>query len=526
MKCEARNTHRTDILGNGRKSDQEIFSSLLKRWQKRFGYLSVFAAVPAIVASQLHVTRTVKAHPGAETNTGKPQSPRKLNMSFSSRSLLKRQSEFRLPHQSASNVSLAPLGGPDDCPGKPITPGTYTSAVPFVDSGDTTGANNTINTMYAYCAYSTIGTSGPDHIYSFTLSAKGAHPQIQISTSSSSYRPLIYFLDDQNQACPAGTGNDNILCWCFWRIGDSQSTTIDLSWGLIPINVPLHLVIDSDRTDSDGAGPYTIRMQDVTVAPLVSPNQIDGSEFFVSQHYRDFLNSEPDPEGMAFSTNQMTSCGGDQGCIEVRRINDSGAFFLSIEFQENGYLAYRTYLAAYGRLPSALVPITFSEFVPDSQAIGHDVIVRQPGWQTALENNKRSFFLDFVLRPRFTTAFPPAMSAQEFVDKLNSNAGNPLSQTERDQLVSDLAGGRLSRAEALRLVAENQKLVQVEFNRAFVLMQYFGYLRRNPNDAPDGNFVGYNFWLEKLDRFNGDFIAAEMVKAFLSSIEYRRRFGP
>jgi len=172
------------------------------------------------------------------------------------------------------------------------------------------------------------------------------------------------------------------------------------------------------------------------------------------------------------------------------------------------------------------VPITFSEFVPDSQAIGHDVIVRQPGWQTALENNKRAFFLDFVQRTRFTTAFPPAMSAQEFVDKLNSNAGNPLSQTERDQLVSDLAEGRLSRAEVLRLVAENQKLVQVEFNRAFVLMQYFGYLRRNPNDAPDGNFVGYNFWLEKLDRFNGDFIAAEMVKAFLSSIEYRRRFGP
>jgi hypothetical protein len=75
-------------------------------------------------------------------------------------------------------------------------------------------------------------------------------------------------------------------------------------------------------------------------------------------------------------------------------------------------------------------------------------------------------------------------------------------------------------------VAENATFAQQEINRAFVLMQYFGYLRRNPNDAPDGNFDGYNFWLDKLNQFNGNYIQAEMVKAFLSSIEYRRRFGP
>jgi hypothetical protein len=78
----------------------------------------------------------------------------------------------------------------------------------------------------------------------------------------------------------------------------------------------------------------------------------------------------------------------------------------------------------------------------------------------------------------------------------------------------------------LRAIAENRNLVQIEFNRAFVLMQYFGYLRRNPNDAPDGNFFGYNFWLDKLNRFNGDFTGAEMVKAFITSTEYRQRFGP
>jgi hypothetical protein len=85
-----------------------------------------------------------------------------------------------------------------------------------------------------------------------------------------------------------------------------------------------------------------------------------------------------------------------------------------------------------------------------------------------------------------------------------------------------------ARARALRRVAENTTLALQEFNRAFVLMQYFGYLRRNPDDAPEPglNFDGYNFWLTKLNQFNGNFGEAEMVKAFLVSDEYRQRFGP
>jgi hypothetical protein len=57
-------------------------------------------------------------------------------------------------------------------------------------------------------------------------------------------------------------------------------------------------------------------------------------------------------------------------------------------------------------------------------------------------------------------------------------------------------------------------------------MQYFGYLRRNPDDAPDNNFTGFDFWLGKLNQFGGDYRAAEMVKAFINSPEYRARFGP
>jgi hypothetical protein len=59
-------------------------------------------------------------------------------------------------------------------------------------------------------------------------------------------------------------------------------------------------------------------------------------------------------------------------------------------------------------------------------------------------------------------------------------------------------------------------------------MQYFGYLQRNPYDPPEAtlDYQGYNFWLNKLNQFNGNYITAEMVKAFISSSEYRQRFGP
>jgi N-acetylneuraminic acid mutarotase len=259
----------------------------------------------------------------------------------------------------------------------------------------------------------------------------------------------------------------------------------------------------------------------------IEPNPIDDAGVFVRQHYRDFLNREPDRDGFAFWTNDITACGGEPECVEVKRINDSAAFFLSIEFQETGYEVYRMYKAAYGNLPDAPVPIRLDEFLPDARQIGQGVVVNQAGWEQALENNKQAFSVNFTERPRFISAFPVDLTADEFVDRLNNNAGNPLSPTERDQLVSDLAAGAKSRAEVLRSIVENENLIKAEFNRAFVLMQYFGYLRRNPNDAPEPrlSFEGYNFWLAKLDHFEGNFMEAEMIKAFITSAEYRQRFA-
>jgi hypothetical protein len=179
-----------------------------------------------------------------------------------------------------------------------------------------------------------------------------------------------------------------------------------------------------------------------------------------------------------------------------------------------------------GSVHTLTVPvIRFAEFLPDTQKIGQGVLVGQTGWETVLENNKVAFVDEFVLRSRFTTAYPVGMSAATYVDTLNTNAGSPLSTTERNQLVSDLTGAVKTRAQVLRAIAEHPALVTAESNRAFVLMQYFGFMRRNPNDLPDADYTGYEFWLTKLNQFNGNFVNADMVKGFITSAEYRQRFG-
>ena len=155
-------------------------------------------------------------------------------------------------------------------------------------------------------------------------------------------------------------------------------------------------------------------------------------------------------------------------------------------------------------------------------------MVGRGNWQQQLEDNKNAFALEFVRRRRFTDAYPQTMTAEEFVDKLDQNAGRVLSQAERANLVSALGStpdDLSKRASVLRQVAENPSLKASESNRAFVLMQFFGYLRRNPDDAPDSDYTGYDFWLSKLEQFGGDFQKAEMVKAFIFSAEYRQRFG-
>jgi hypothetical protein len=144
-----------------------------------------------------------------------------------------------------------------------------------------------------------------------------------------------------------------------------------------------------------------------------------------------------------------------------------------------------------------------------------------------------AFAADFVTRARFASAYPATLTPTEFVDALIAKADFTPTATERQAFIAEFGEGATSadtsaRARVVRGIAENGTFSDQELNNAFVLMEYFGYLRRNPYDPPELtlDYAGYNFWLGKLNQFNGNFVNAEMVKSFIVSGEYRGRFGP
>ena len=240
-------------------------------------------------------------------------------------------------------------------------------------------------------------------------------------------------------------------------------------------------------------------------------NPLDTPEFFVRQHYLDFLNREPDESGFNFWSDQIISCGADAVCIERRRVNVSAAYFLSIEFQETGGLVDSLYRTSFNRRPF------YSEFVPDTQIVGQNVVVGRTGWENQLETNKQAFLNAWVLRSAFVSAYG-ALSDDAYVDTLISHTGVTFTSSERNALVNSLVNHTATRAQVLRQIAEDSRFKALNFNSTFVMMEYFGYLRRDPDAS------GFQFWLDKLNQFNGNFEQADMVKAFIVSGEYRDRF--
>jgi glucose/arabinose dehydrogenase len=240
-------------------------------------------------------------------------------------------------------------------------------------------------------------------------------------------------------------------------------------------------------------------------------NPLDTPEYFVRQHYVDFLNREPDESGFNFWSDQMISCGADAVCLDRRRVNVSAAYFLSIEFQQTGGLVNELYRTSFDRRP------LYSEFVPDSQIVGQNLIVGRAGWEALLESNKQAFVNAWVQRPAFVNAYG-GLSDAAYVDTLISHTGVSFTSGERNALVNSLVNQTTTRAQVLRQIAEDARFIASKFNETFVMMEYFGYLRRDPDPG------GFTFWLNKLNQFNGNFEQADMVKAFIVSGEYRERF--
>jgi uncharacterized protein (TIGR03118 family) len=570
------------------------------------------------------------------------------------------------------------------------------------------GAGGDPNTMYF-----TAGTAEEDH---------GLFGKLQPTTASAT--SLIQFSADEysigegsgsiqitvtRDGDASGTASVNFATFDEGEVDHaSQKSDYEITLGTVTFNPgetskTFTLLLVNDQFDENdevidlmlsnptgaGVGLGSPNVAEVTIidndtgAPATNP--IDEASFFVRQHYLDFLAREPDASGLAFWTNEITSCGGDAQCTEVKRINVSAAFFLSIEFQQSGLAAYLTHRAAFGANafggPS---PVLYGNFMRDLQALNRGVTFGQPGSDAQAEANKVAYYNEFVTRPEFVSKYPSTLTNEQYVDNLLATAGlapsnfvvnltnsqenppaNPTtsggvrrpasygratfslngpataltfsatinnidftgSQSAdtndnltnahihaggavtpgtngpvvwgfigtpfndnnpndavvtplpiglggsvsgkwdapegnnttlaaqlanlqegrayinfhttqfgggelrgnfpemtafRNALVAGLNGATETRATVLRKVSESAFLKQRELNTAFVTMEYFGYLRRDTRDDPDG----FNFWLSKLNSFNGDYIASEMVKAFIASLEYRQRFGP
>jgi hypothetical protein len=226
-------------------------------------------------------------------------------------------------------------------------------------------------------------------------------------------------------------------------------------------------------------------------------NAIDTDEFFVRQQYLDFLGREPDPPGFNGWMNTLRNC--PAGNTSCDRVHVSEMFYRSAEFQERGYFAYRFYTTALGRKPG------LAEFTPDLQRVSGFLT------QDQLTAAKNILAMDFVMRPEFVSRYG-LLSNTAYVDQLSNTAGVTL--PNRQSLIDSLTNGTATRAQVLQEIAESPDVYRKFYNQAFVVMEYFGYLRRDPDEL-------YTNWIAELDR-TGD--PRRMVEGFVNSPEYRNRF--
>jgi len=267
----------------------------------------------------------------------------------------------------------------------------------------------------------------------------------------------------------------------------------------------------------------------ITDNDATATNPFDDNAFFVRQQYLDFLFREPDPGGFNGWLNLLNNCQPNQGGLgsdpNCDRVQVSSGFFRSTEFGERGYWSYRYYHAALGRRPQ------FAEFVPDMRRLGGFLTADQQ------EAARAAFVADFMQKPEFLAIYgglTDAAHAAQFIAKLEEKAEVTLPATTttlpgqppqygRQELIDKMATGQFTAAQTLRAFIEQKVVFDRFFFRAFVAMQYFGYLLRDPEDA------GYNDWVDVLTNGRGPIPPGDfrhLIFGFVWSVEYRQRFGP
>ncbi|MFL6208690.1 MAG: FG-GAP-like repeat-containing protein [Pyrinomonadaceae bacterium] len=324
-------------------------------------------------------------------------------------------------------------------------------------------------------------------------------------------------------------------------------STLNFAAGETSKNITVPII---DDAFVEGAETFQVQLSNAVGASLGTPatatvtiqdndqagqaNPIFSSPFFVRQQYLDFLSREPDAGGFNAYLNLLNNCP-DVNNVDPNapsaacdRITVSAAFFGSQEFKLKGFFVFRFYRVAFNRLPQ------YAEIVPDMSAVtgrtGSEVFTK-----------KASFTDAFARRPEFINAYGTMTNGQyvaALLGRYNLSQittpdpaqpdGTVLVTLTANDLTSALNSNMLTRGQVLRALADSNEVVNVkvvaadmlsatEYERAFVGMQYYGYLRRTP-DAP-----GFKAWLTYLTTHPDDF--RTMVNGFMNSQEYRIRFG-
>ncbi len=391
-----------------------------------------------------------------------------------------------------------------------------------MDGGANWSATGLTNTFVQAVA---IDPVNPNTLYAGTIDYGVANTPfrglLKSTDAGASWFPINNGLSDLLSARSAVTAilvdhdNPNIVYAGTSGSGVFKTTDGGANWspfnkGLTNLNIrALALAPGNSNALYAGTSGGVFKIVESKASPATNP--IDDAQTFVHQQYLDFLNREPDTDGLAYWTNQIAQCGSDIRCIHGRRIGVSAAFFVEQEFQRTGYVVYRAYRAAYGTMPNApsRANITFAQFMTDrAQLVGGP----------DLQQSTINFANNFVLRPEFKQVYPDSMSQPDFVNALFNTANLYSSPQQRQDEIDAVMNGSKTRAQVLLDVIDIREFKDREYNPAFMLMQYFGYLRR---DVDQG---GYDFWLDVVNNREPNNYRG-MVCAFITSTEYQLRFG-
>ena len=395
----------------------------------------------------------------------------------------------------------------------------YRIAVDGFDNGGSGGDMGpiTLNWNHSSCSQSSIVQMG--HL---SYSAAEANGSVQVSftrSDASAAGSVDYATSDPAGLTECSTVNGVASSRCDYA---TSIGTIRFAAGERFKSVFIPLVNDSY---AEGTENFTISISNpvgAALGPISSvniaiqdnessngANPIDTSAFFVEQHYIDFLGRNPEPAGKQAWMNILSGCpssGIDSNGNHCDQIEVSAGFFRSPEFQTRGYFIYRFY-SVVGSIP------LYPEFLPDFAKVSGFLSDAQ------LEANKAAFVNEFMARPVFQNKYASTFAnPTSYVDALLQTVGLP-SHPFRTTWINQLSASNTTqtRGDVLRALVESQQVYDKYYNEAFVIMQYFGYLRR----TADGSYVA---WINTMNQTNGDYRI--MINGFMNSAEYRKRFGP